>query len=72
MVIPHPMLQHQPTRKRRTVVAWPAPTAKLTRKAAKRLVQLSVAENRVCARSPQQKHMTNTPLKIVPEILVPL
>ena len=68
MVIPQPMLQHQPTKKRMTVLAWPTPIAMLIRNAMQRLSPLSIAENLVCARCPQQQHMTKNPLKIVPEI----
>ena len=68
MVIPHPMLQHQPTRKRITVLAWPTPIAMFMRNAMQRLSPLSIAANLVCARCPQQQHITKIPLKIVPEI----
>jgi hypothetical protein len=69
IVIPHPMLQHQPTRQRTTVHNWLTPTTRLTRKATKRLSQLSEEEKRVCARSLQQQS-TKVPLNMVPGIII--
>ncbi len=47
MVSPHPTLQHHPTMQRTTVQSCATPTAKLIRKAKKRLSPQSLAAKRV-------------------------
>ena len=67
-VIPHPILQHQPTRQNTRVRNWAKPTKKLIRKLQNLLSQSLPWNSGGYLVTPQQQHKLIIPLRIVPEI----